>query len=111
MKGYASLVAQSVKYLPSVQEIWVRSLYWEDPPENQIATHSSNLAWKILWTGAWWVTVNGVVRVGHNLEAKSLPLNLDCLHWQMRYSSNDRGQSNRLLLLSCFSHVRLCATP
>ena len=114
MKGYASLVAQSVKYLPSVQEIRVQSLYWEDPLDKQIATHSSNLAWKILWTGAWWVTVNGVVRVGHNLAAKPLSLNLDCLHWQMRYSSNDRGESNRLLLLlllSRFSHVRLCATP
>ena len=72
MKGYASLVAQSVKYLPSVQEIRVQSLYWEDPLEKQIATHFSNLAWKILWTGAWWVTVNGVVRVGHNLAAKQI---------------------------------------
>ena len=89
MKGYASLIAQSEKNLPSVQEIWVRSLYWEDPLEKQTATHSSILAWKTLWTGAWWVTVNGVVRAGHNLATKPLPLNLDCLHWQMRYSPND----------------------
>ena len=40
----ASLVAQSVKNLPSVQETWVRSLGWEDPLEKEMATHSSILA-------------------------------------------------------------------
>ena len=38
-----------VKYLP-VQEIWVRSLGWGDALEKEIATHSSVLAWEILWT-------------------------------------------------------------
>ena len=46
----ASLVAQSVKDLPAVQETWVRSLGWEDPLEKEMATHSSILAWKISWT-------------------------------------------------------------
>ena len=46
----ASLVAQSVKNLPAVQEIRVRSLGWEDPLEREMATHSSILAWKISWT-------------------------------------------------------------
>ena len=46
----ASLVAQSVKNLPAVQEIWVRSLDWEDPLEREMAIHSSILAWKISWT-------------------------------------------------------------
>ena len=45
----ASLVAQSVKNLPAVQEIQVRSLGWEDPLEKEMATHSSVLAWKISW--------------------------------------------------------------
>ena len=45
-----SLVAQSVKNLPAVQETWVWSLGWEDPLEKQMATHSSILAWKISWT-------------------------------------------------------------
>ena len=44
------LVAQSVKNLPAVQEIWVQSLGWEDPLEKEMATHSSILAWKISWT-------------------------------------------------------------
>ena len=45
-----SLVAQSVKNLPAVQETRVQSLGWEDPLEKQMATHSSILAWKISWT-------------------------------------------------------------
>ena len=48
--GWASLVAQSVKNLPAVQETQVRSLGWEDPLEKEMATHSSILAWKISWT-------------------------------------------------------------
>ena len=47
---WASLVAQSVKNLPAVQETQVRSLGWEDPLEKEMATHSSILAWKISWT-------------------------------------------------------------
>ena len=43
----ASLVAQSVKNLPRVQETWVQSLGWEDPPEKEMATHSSILVWEI----------------------------------------------------------------
>ena len=40
----ASLVAQKVKHLPTMQETWVRSLGWEDPLEKEMATHSSTLA-------------------------------------------------------------------
>jgi len=43
-------VAQLVKNPPAVQETWVRSLGWEDPLEKGMATNSSILAWKILWT-------------------------------------------------------------
>ena len=43
----ASLVAQSVKNLPAVQEIWVRSLGQEGPLEKGMAAHSSILAWRI----------------------------------------------------------------
>ena len=44
------LVAQTVKNLPAMQETWVRSLGWEDPLEEGMATHSSILAWRIPWT-------------------------------------------------------------
>ena len=54
MKTYrysqASLVAQSIKNLPAVQETGVRPLGWEDPLEKEMAKHSNNLAWKIPWT-------------------------------------------------------------
>ena len=48
--SWASLVAQLVKNPPAVQETWVQSLGWEDPPEKGKATHSSILAWRIPWT-------------------------------------------------------------
>ena len=44
-----SLVAQTVKHPPAMQETQVRSLGWEDPLEKEMATHSSTLAWKIPW--------------------------------------------------------------
>ena len=39
-----------IKNPPAVQEMQVRSLGQEDPPEKEMATHSSTLAWKIPWT-------------------------------------------------------------
>ena len=39
-----------VKNLPAKQEMWVWSLRWEDSLEKEMATHSSILAWEILWT-------------------------------------------------------------
>ena len=39
-----------LKNLPARQETWVRSLDWEDPLEDGMATHSSILAWRIPWT-------------------------------------------------------------
>ena len=46
----ASLVAQTVKNLPGMQETQVQSLDQEDPLEKGMATHSSILAWRIPWT-------------------------------------------------------------
>ena len=48
--SWTSLVAQLVKNLPAMWEIWVQSLGWEDPLEKGMATHSSILAWRIPWT-------------------------------------------------------------
>ena len=49
----ASLVAQTVKNLPTMQETWVKSLGFEDPLEEGMATHSSILAWRIPMDRAW----------------------------------------------------------
>ena len=46
----ASQVAQWVKNLSAIQEIWVRSLGQEDPLEKGMVNHSSILAWRIPWT-------------------------------------------------------------
>ena len=46
----ASLVAQTVKSLPAVQETQVRSLGEEDTLEKGMVTHSSIFAWRIPWT-------------------------------------------------------------
>ena len=46
----ASLVVQTVKNLPAMQETQVPSLGREDPLEKGMATHSSILAWRIPWT-------------------------------------------------------------
>ena len=51
--SWASLVAQMVKNLPvtqETQETRVQSLSWEDPLEEEMATHSSILTWEITWT-------------------------------------------------------------
>ena len=48
--SWDSLVAQLVKNLPAVWEIWVQSLGWEDPLEKGKVPHSSILAWRIPWT-------------------------------------------------------------
>ena len=43
----ASLVARMIKKLPAMRDTWVRSLSWEDPLQEGMATHSSILAWRI----------------------------------------------------------------
>ena len=45
-----SLLAQSVKNLPAMQETWVQFLGQEEPLEKEMATHSNILAWEIPWT-------------------------------------------------------------
>ena len=45
--------AQQVKSLPAMQEtleMWIGSQIWEDPLEEEMATHSSTLGWRIPWT-------------------------------------------------------------
>ena len=65
--AWAFLVAQMVKNPPAMWETWVRSLVWEDPLEEGMATHSSILAWGIPWTEEpGRVHSMGSQRVGHD---------------------------------------------
>ena len=50
MNKRASLVAQTVRNLPAMQETWVQSLDRKDPLEKEMATHCSSLGWRIPWT-------------------------------------------------------------
>jgi len=43
------LVVKNLPALQEVKETWVQSLGWEDPLEEEMATHSSILAWRIPW--------------------------------------------------------------
>ena len=58
-----SLVAQTVKNLPAMWETWVRSLGWEDPLDEGMATHSMNRgAWQAAvhgWGGGGWSQIVG----------------------------------------------------
>ena len=47
---WASLVAQTIKNPPTMQETKVQSLGWEDPLEKGMAIHTSILIWRIPWT-------------------------------------------------------------
>ena len=63
----ASLGAQMVKNLPTMQETWVWSLGQEDLLEKRMATHSSILAWRILWREEpGWLQSMGLQRVRHD---------------------------------------------
>ena len=59
-----SLVAQMVKNPPAIRETWVRSLSWEDPLAEGMATYSSILVWGIpMDRGAWQATVYGAAEL------------------------------------------------
>ena len=59
--SWASLMTQAIKNPLAMRETWIRSLGWEDPLEEGMATHSIILAWRIpMDRGAWRATVHGV---------------------------------------------------
>ena len=56
-----------VKCLPTIRETWVQSLGWKDLLENETASHSSILAWKIPWMEEpVRLQFVGLQRVGHD---------------------------------------------
>ena len=67
-----SLLAQRVKNLPAMQETWVWSLGQKNPMEEEMATHSSILAWRIPWTEEPDVLqFMELQRIGHNWATNS----------------------------------------
>ena len=64
---FFSLVAQMIKKPPTMREIWVLFLGWENPLEEGKTTHSSILAWKIPWTEEpVWLQSMGSQRIRHD---------------------------------------------
>ena len=60
-----------VKNTPANQEKQVRSQGWEDPLQQEMATHSSILAWEITWTEkTCGLQSMGLQRVEHDLVTK-----------------------------------------
>ena len=60
-------MAQAVKSLTAMQEIWVQFLGWQDRLEKEMATHSSVLAWRVPGTGKpGGLPFMGSHRVGHD---------------------------------------------
>ena len=109
---FASLVAQMVKHLSTMRETWVRSLGQEDPLEKEMATHSSNLAWKIPWKEECGrLQSMGSQRVGHNwatftscvlspwchptISSSVTPLSLPSIFPSIRVISNESALCNR----------------
>ena len=55
--------AQTIKNLPEMWEMWVQSLGREDPLEEEMATHSSILTWRLPRDReAWWAIVHGFTK-------------------------------------------------
>ena len=87
-----------VKNLSAMRETWVRSLGWEDPLEEGMATHSSILAWRIpMDRGSWQATVHGVTKswtwlsdeTQHSTDTDMLP------QWFSRYRIHLQVRSHR----------------
>ena len=71
VKKLAVLVAQQSRICLAMQEPWVQFLVWEDPLEEEMATHSSILAWKIPWTEEpGGLQSVGLQRVRHDLATE-----------------------------------------
>ena len=72
----ASLVAQTVKNLPTMQDTGVQSLGWEDLLEKrfQYSWLENFMDW-----GAWWATVHGVAKSGHDWATNTTDVKTVCV--------------------------------
>ena len=87
--------------MQEIWELWVWSLGWEDPLEEEMATHPSILAWKIPWTvePAGLQSVRSQ-RVGHDWS------DLACMHAQIA-----KENSSIPLYVLCYTFVIHVDTP
>ena len=93
-----SLVAQLVKNPPAMQDTWIQSLGWEEPLEEDMATHFI-LAWRISTDrGAWWAIVHGVTksqtRLSNWAQHKKA---IECIFQCLTHVSHSTIQSQKIL--------------
>ena len=106
----ASLVAQTVKKLPAIQETQVQSLGWEDPLEEEMATHSSILARRIPWT----VEPRGVQSMGSQRFGQDWTTNTFTVGVQLftfSYADKQGAQSEELRLWGGIWEMWVCILP
>ena len=95
-----------VKNSSAKQKVHIRSLYWGDPQEKEMATYSSILAWEIPWTEEphrlWSM---GSQRFGHDLVTKEQHcVSLSCTMYWVDTSILQCNCHNRLANTSVMSH-------
>ena len=94
-----TLVAQTVKNLPAMEETQVWPLGQKDPLEKGMATHSSILAWRIPWTEEpGRLQSMGSQRVGHDWATSTFTSAL----WQVRSSASPLDLGNKSPFPSCW---------
>ena len=91
--------------MQGMQKMWVQSLGWEDPLEEEIATHSSILAWRIPSTEEPGVLPSAGHRVRHNWS--------DLAHHSTAYSFYNHASASQPLSIIEFTQQKLqaCKTP
>ena len=108
--GLTSLVAQTIKCLPTVRETWVWSLGREDPLEKALATHCSTLAWKIPWNEEpGRLQSMGLQRVGHDWATSLHFFTHGLKRREIRNSNNTKVYTVKVnLILPCpgVSHLK-----
>ena len=89
-----------VKSLPAMRETQVRSLSWEDPLEKGTATHSSILAWRMLWTEE----PGGLRSTGSQRATNTFTLS-PTSPFIMKITSNDGWMEKDRVSVKCLTQV------
>ena len=106
-----SLIAEKQRiHLPmqETQELWIRYLGWENPLEEEVATHFSILAWKVPWTGEpGRLQSKGLQRVAHDWTTK--PEQEDkhvfafiCMKWPLKLTFTLSNPNYKQIKISSF---------
>ena len=100
---WTCLAAQMVKSPPAVQETRVPSLGCEDPMGKGMTTHSSILAWRILWTEEpGGLQSMGLQRIGHNWATNRHIICVCIWTWNNRLVPNRKRSVSRLYIVTLF---------